>query len=137
MIIHEQRSGCREVAGFAESQQAPIKQDLAKCRGVRRQPGGGRPGEQRYNDEAAPIDAVRKKAAERAEPAVGHEEDRREQAELRVGHRDRFLDRAAHGDQDHSIQIIQARHDPQQGDDQPRAGWQRVGVRGHARRVPA
>lgn len=70
---------------------------------------------------------------------VDKEEHRGQQAELGIGHRDRLLDRAVHGDDHHPVEVVEAADDPQQAHDDPGAGRQAgLGGRvGHGRVNPA
>jgi len=67
----------------------------------------------------AAFETIREKAAERTEEGVDDQEDGGEQPELRLGHRNRGLERAAHRRDDDSIEIIQEGDEPQQSDDHP------------------
>jgi len=119
VVVHQQGAGRGEVAGLAEAQEAAIEQQLAVAGRMRREPGGRGPGEEREDDDAAAVELVGDETAEGTQQAVGDQKDRRQQSELGVGHRDGLLDRRAHRDKDHPVQIVQERGEPKQAHHEP------------------
>ena len=114
VIITDQRQGRRDVARFAQSHQCAGGEHLIQRMGKPAQECRRGPEKQAEDDNAAPAGAIGDESAEWAGGRVNPQENRREQTELRIGHRDVGPDRVAHRRDHQPIEIIQKRDDPKQ-----------------------
>jgi hypothetical protein len=118
VVIHDEGHGGWHAGRLADAHQGPGQQQLLVGPGKGGQAGHHRPDKDTGDDHPAAAEPVGDVAGERTADRIDQEKDRRQQAELRLGHRDGLLDRPPHGGDHQPIEVVQAgrgheqRHDP-------------------------